>query len=83
MRYLSWVRDPDPADTAYITDFRYRLREGDNVRCEYDRMTMGLFSREDWLRLITDIGFQAHSVPFKQRDRRSGSEDFLGIRPES
>lgn len=83
MRYLAWVWDPDPADTTYITDFAYLLREGDNVRCEYERMTMGLFSREDWLRLITDIGFQARSVPFKQRDQESGSEDFLGIKHQS
>lgn len=83
IRYLAWDWDPDPADTTYITDFAYLLREGDNVRCEYDRMIMGLFGREDWLHLITDIGFQASSVPSKQRDRESGSEVFLGIKPQS
>lgn len=81
MRYLAWDWDPDTNDTTYITDFAYLLREGNHIRCEYDRMIMGLFRREDWLRLITEVGFQARPVPFKQRDRQSGSENFLGIKP--
>ena len=81
MRYLAWDWDPDPTDTTYITDFAYLLREGDKVRCEYDRFIMGLFGREDWLRLITDVGFQASTVPFKHSKSEQGSEDFLGIKP--
>lgn len=83
LRYLEWNWDPDPADTTYITDFAYLIREGDKVRCEYDRMIMGLFSRKVWLRLITDAGFQASSVPFEHSETESaGGEDFLGIKPK-
>jgi len=82
MRYLAWDRDPDPADNTYITDFAYILREGDNIRCEYDRMVMGLFGHQDWLRLIGEAGFEARSVPFKIRDMKTGSEVFLGFRPD-
>jgi hypothetical protein len=84
LRYLEWNWDPDPTDTTYITDFAYLIREGDKVRCEHDRMIMGLFSREVWLRLITDVGFQARSIPFKLVEKdSSGGEDFLGIKPDS
>ena len=82
MRYLAWDWDPDPTDTTYITDFAFLLREGDNVRCEQDRFIMGLFGREDWLRLITEAGFKVRSVPFKLRNMESGAEDFLGIKPD-
>jgi hypothetical protein len=84
LRYLAWNSDPDPTGTTYITDFAYLIREGDKVRCEYDRMVMGLFSRETWLRLITDVGFQAHAIPFEPGEKTSaGGEDFLGTKPNS
>ena len=84
LRYLKWDWDPDPTDTTYITDFAYLIREGDEVRCEYDRMIMGLFSREVWLRLITDVGFQPRSVLFEpSKTESAGNEDFLGIKPHS
>ena len=57
MRYLEWTWDPDPADTEYIMDFAYLMREKDKVRCEYDRMAMGLFSKNEWLLLMKNAGF--------------------------
>ncbi len=82
MRYLAWDWDPDPADNTYITDFAYLFREGDKVRCEYDRFIMGLFGRDDWLRLITEVGFQARSIPFEHSTNEHYSgEVFLGIKP--
>jgi SAM-dependent methyltransferase len=82
MRYLAWDWDPDPTDTTYITDFAFLLREGDNIRCEQDRFIMGLFRREDWLRLIAETGFEARSVPLELGDTETGAEDFLGIKPD-
>lgn len=83
LRYLEWNWDPDPDDTTYITDFAYLIREGNKVRCEYDRMIMGLFSREVWLRIIAYTGFKARSVTYKQSDTESaGGENFLGIKPK-
>jgi len=81
LRYLEWNWDPDPADTTYITDFAYLLREGNSVRCEYDRHIMGLFGQEDWLRLISKSGFQAQSIPFEHSQTGPGNMIFLGIKP--
>ena len=82
LRYLEWNWDPDPADTTYITDFAYLLREEENVRCEYDRHIMGLFGHEDWLSLISRAGFQAQAVPFEHSEAQPGSMFFFGIKPD-
>jgi SAM-dependent methyltransferase len=66
LRYLEWTWDPDPADASYVVDFAFLLRERDgSVRVEQDRHVEGLFAREDWLRLLAEVGFQARSVPFE------------------
>jgi len=84
MRYLEWSYDPDPADTAYIVDFAFLLRDGEEVRCEYDQHTCGLFGREDWLRLINNAGFNAKVVPFEHSQIEPGTAlVFLGIKPET
>lgn len=84
MRYLEWTSDPDPTDTTYITDFAYLLREDGDVRCEYDRHVCGLFGRADWVRLVTEAGFQARSMPFEHSQIEPGAcELFLGIKPDS
>ena len=83
MRYLEWVHDPDPADTSYTVDFAFLLREGDGIRCEYDRHTCGLFRQEDWLRLIGNAGFSPKAIPFEHSEIEPGSSVvFLGIKPE-
>lgn len=82
MRYLEWVHDPDPADTSYTVDFAFLLREGDEVRCEYDRHSCGLFRQEDWLRLVGSAGFSPRAVPFEHSEIEPGSSVvFLGIKP--
>lgn len=54
LRYLEWTWDPDPTDTTYIVDYAYLLHESDgSVRVVHDRHTEGLFSRGDWLRLLS------------------------------
>jgi trans-aconitate methyltransferase len=84
MRYLAWNWDPDPTDTTYIADFAYLLREGKEIRCEYDRHILGMFSREDWLRWITEAGFEARAIPFEHSQIEPGScELFLGIKPKN
>jgi ubiquinone/menaquinone biosynthesis C-methylase UbiE len=84
LRYLEWTRDPDPTDTTYIADFAYLLREGKEVRCEYDRHILGVFGREDWLRWITEADFEARVIPFEHSQIEPGSgELFLGIKPKN
>jgi SAM-dependent methyltransferase len=73
LRYLEWSWDPDPADTSYVVDYAYLLRESNgNVRVEWDRHNEGLFARADWLRLLTDVGFQPKVVPFEHSELEPG-----------
>ena len=84
LRYLEWNWDPDPTDTTYGGDFAYLLREGDSVRCMYDRHLVGVFARHTWLTLMSRAGFQVRSVPFEHSEVEPGtSEVFLGLKPNS
>jgi ubiquinone/menaquinone biosynthesis C-methylase UbiE len=83
MRYLEWIRDPDPDDTTYIMDFAYLLKEGDKVTCESERHVMGLFREDDWLDAMKKAGFYARII--ERRPNWSppmGTRVFLGVRPE-
>jgi SAM-dependent methyltransferase len=82
LRYLEWTWDPDPADSTCITDFAYLLREADgSLRVFRDRHVCGLFSRADWLRLMTEVGFDGRGVPFEHSEVEAGlTEVFVGRR---
>jgi hypothetical protein len=63
VRYLEWTYDPDASDDLYITDYIFVLREdGKPVRVEHDQHTLGLYSCDEWLRLLQDVGFEAEYV---------------------
>jgi hypothetical protein len=63
LRYLEWTFDPDPQDSLVVTEYSYLLRESDgSVRVERDRHVTGLFSRETWLHLLREAGFEARAV---------------------
>lgn len=83
LRYLEWTWDPDPSDTVYAVDYAYLLREPDGtVRAEHDRHIEGLFARADWLRWLTDAGFQPSVVPIEHSEIPSGEyEVFVASRP--
>lgn len=83
LRYLEWTWDPDPDDTTYTVDFAYLLREADaSVRVVPDRHIEGLFSRDTWLRLLSEAGFEARSVPFEHSEEEPGSlEVFVAKKP--
>jgi trans-aconitate methyltransferase len=73
MRYLEWSYDPDPDDTTTTTDYTYTLRERDGaVRVVHDRHIEGLFSRNTWLRLLRDAGFDPRVVPFDHSELEPG-----------
>ena len=77
MRYLEWTWDPDPDDNVYIVDYAYLLRESDgSVRVEHDRHIEGLFSREEWLRWLSEAGFEPRPLPDSYRE-----EVFIAARP--
>jgi SAM-dependent methyltransferase len=79
LRYFEWTFDPDPLDSTYTVDFVYMLREGNQpVRVEHETHVHGLFSREEWLQWLREVGFEARMVedPY---DR----EVFVGVRKAS
>jgi SAM-dependent methyltransferase len=81
LRYLEWVWDPDPSDSTYLVDYAYLLRETDgSVRSVYDRHLEGLFSRETWLRLLREAGFEATELPFHHSEVKEGLVVYAGVR---
>lgn len=81
VRFLSWTYDPDPDDTETLTQYTFNLRAGDGtISVVSETHRCGLFSRETWLRLITQAGLiaSAHSeiAPEGERPRLW----FVGVR---
>jgi SAM-dependent methyltransferase len=63
IRYLAWTFDPDTTDTTYQTTYAVILRDKEgSVRFEHDEHQEGLFSRETWRRLMTEVGFTVRMV---------------------
>lgn len=85
LRYLEWTWDPDPADTTYVVDYAYLLRMPDGtMRVEHDRHVEGLFTRTDWMRLLSEAGFRARAVPFEHSELAPGSHEvFVAKRPSA
>jgi SAM-dependent methyltransferase len=83
LRYLEWTWDPDPADTSYLVDYSYLLRERDgSVQVVWDRHVEGLFPRAVWLRLLAEVGFQPRVVAFEHSALEPGQyEVFAARRP--
>jgi hypothetical protein len=69
VRYLEWTYDPDENDTTYVTDYVVIVREANQpVTVTHDQHIIGLFARDDWLRLLSETGFKAEYVidPFER-----------------
>lgn len=76
LRFLEWSWDPDPRDDQFEVAYAFVLREADgSTRVELDRHTEGLFERATWLRLMSEAGLAARSVPDPWR-----GEIFVGTR---
>jgi Methyltransferase domain len=81
LRYLEWTWDPDPADSTYLVDYAYLLREPDgSARVERDRHVEGLFARGEWVRFLSDAGFSPRSVPFDHSELEPGSYEIFVCR---
>ncbi|OGO08021.1 MAG: hypothetical protein A2Y92_00680 [Chloroflexi bacterium RBG_13_57_8] len=65
MRYLNWIWDPDPDDTSYIMDMVYVMKNGETIHSYDDRHVMGLFSKDEWFKLMAKAGFQAKTIQRK------------------
>jgi SAM-dependent methyltransferase len=78
LRYLEWTYDPDPADTTYRTDYIVAMRErGGEVRVVHDSQIEGLFPRDQWMRLLREVGFDPRTLTDKW-----GRELFVARRPD-
>lgn len=81
VRYLEWTWDPDPDDTWTNTEYAFLLRDADGmVRMVHETHRTGLFSKASWLRLLTEVGFQAESVTEETTEARIPRELFIGRR---
>lgn len=82
LRYLEWTWDPDPADTTFVADFAYLLRERGEVQLLHDRHECGVFARATWIGLLQQAGFEVASAT---RPAGEGYDDeiFVARRPVS
>lgn len=85
MRCVSWMWDPDPADTEYVVDYAYLLREGNEVRAVHDRHIEGLFPEATWTRTLEAAGFTPEPLarPLDAEEVEAGHTErvFLGRKP--
>jgi SAM-dependent methyltransferase len=82
VRYLEWSWDPDPADTWTLTEYVFLLRPADGpVEVVHETHRLGLFGRDDWLRLLAAAGFVAIAVTEETTEDRTPRELFVGHRP--
>ena len=59
----------------------YVLREGEEEPHVFtERWVEGLFSRQRWLELLRDAGFEPRVVTWDNEDAPLGSTIFLGVR---
>jgi SAM-dependent methyltransferase len=78
LRYLEWAWDPDPADTSYVVDYAYLLRESDgSARVVHDRHIEGLFSRAEWFRFLSEAGFEPRILPAEYAGLEPGEQQVL------
>ena len=56
--------------------------EGEETRAVLDEHHCGIFGHEDWLRIIGQVGFEAHWRPFEHSELPEGSTNiYLGLKP--
>jgi len=84
LRYLEWTSDLDPTDTTYEVDFAILFRTGEGVvSVVQERHILGLFSRADWIRLLSETGFNPVPVAFEHSELEPGkAEVFVCRRPD-
>jgi SAM-dependent methyltransferase len=81
IRYLEWAWDPDETDSTYTVDYAYVLREGTDARVVHDRHVEGLFTREQWLGTLREVGFVAEARSFPHSEVERPLEVFIAVKP--
>ncbi|MFN0148371.1 MAG: class I SAM-dependent methyltransferase [Dehalococcoidia bacterium] len=80
LRYLEWTLPPKPGETSYDVHFAMLLREDGEVRLEHDRHTFSLFSYQQWVDVLSRVGFTVSSPALDHEDA-DGQVAFLCLRP--
>ena len=84
IRFLEWTFDPDPTDHQVQTEYVFALRRGDRpVQIVHETHTTGLFDRATWLRLLTEVGFDARRIVEPTSEDRRGRDVFVAVRPSA
>lgn len=82
LRYLEWVRDPDPADSTYEVDYLVALRGGDApLRVVHDHHVEGVFGQAEWLGWLDACGFEARAEQLLFDDGAEAVTAFIAYRP--
>jgi trans-aconitate methyltransferase len=81
VRFLDWSWDPNADDTWAVTEYAFVLREPDgSVHVVHETHRCGVFSRDVWLRLIADAGFEPDVVVEETTEHRTPRDFFVGRR---
>lgn len=84
VRYLEWTWDPSSDDTWTLTEYAFLLRDPDgSVHVVHETHRNGVFARDDWLRLLTDAGFDPTVIAEVTSEGRTPREFFVGHRHDS
>jgi hypothetical protein len=81
LRCLEWTWDPDPADDQYTVEYAFLLRDGDTVKAVHDRHLEGLFTRAQWLEVLTAAGYRVETARRPDDEEGEIDEFFLCRRP--
>jgi len=82
LRYLEWVRDPDPADSTYEVDYLVALREGNApLRVVQNHHVEGVFAQAAWLGWLDACGFEARAEKVVLDDGAEEVTVFVAYRP--
>ncbi len=72
---------PDPEDTWALSEYAFLLRDLDgSVQVVHETHRLGLSGRDDWLRLLADVGFEARTLTEVTSEDRTPRQLFVGIR---
>ena len=82
LRYLEWVRDPDPGDSTYEVDYVIALREADApLRLDHDHHVEGVFAHDEWLGWLGACGFEVRTEQLVFDDGAEEVTVFVAHRP--
>lgn len=78
-RLMDWTWDPNRDDTWVQTEYAFLFRDANGeVEAVHETHRTGLFSRDTWLRLLTEVGFQAEVVTEETTEDRTPRMVFVG-----